>query len=313
MTLQQTAHPVGLGLDAGGTATRWHLADASGVALATGSAAPLTGHVYSDAARATAGSTLRAIAEAVRAHGTGPTHILAGITGLDEGTPSADFFTAALASVFALPPPAIRVENDMGIAYRAACAPGTGILVYSGTGSVACHVTAAGEHIRIGGRGFIIDDAGSGFWIAKEAARAVLRREDRAPGSGWATPLGTRLAEGFGGATWGHAREFVYGGDRGRIASLTPLVAAAATAGDDDACDILRAAGGELADLAAALVMRLGPREAVLAGGTTTIHPALLEAFAAALPAGIPHRHALRLDPARAAAVAATSEAASRA
>jgi glucosamine kinase len=301
--------PIGLGLDAGGTATRWHLVDAAGRTIATGSAAPLTGHVYTGSAQSAARATLDAIAAAVGTHAQ-PTHVLAGITGLDEGTDAARFFAAVIAQRFAVASGGVRIENDMGIAYRAACEPGTGILVYSGTGSVACHVTRAGEHIRVGGRGVIIDDGGSGFWIAKEAVKALFRAEDRAPGSGWSTPLGHALAQGVGGATWDHARSFIYSGERGRVAALAPNVASAAHEGDPVALDILRNAGTELAGLVAALVDRLGAREAIIAGGTTSIHPALVAAFAAALPPDVPHRHATTLDPARAAAIAAAQMAA---
>ena len=297
---------IGLGIDAGGTATRWHLLDANERTRATGSAAPLTGHVYSEQAKAHATSTIVEIAGAVRAHAQ-PTAVVAGITGLDEGTDAAAFFTNAIARSFGLPPSRVRIENDMRIAYRAACEPGTGVLVYSGTGSVACHVTRSGEQIRVGGRGVIIDDGGSGFWIAKEAVKVLFRAEDRAPGSGWSTPLGQELAKGFGGATWDHARVFIYSGERGRVASLAPNVAAAALRGDATALVIIDAAGAELATLAASLIARLGAREAILAGGTTHIHPALPAAFAAHLPPGTPHRHA-KLDPARAAARAAAHD-----
>ncbi len=305
----QVRSAIGLGIDAGGTATRWHLTDAAGAMIAAGTAAPLTGHVYSEAAQRDAGVTLDAIAAAVQAHTT-PSHILAGITGLNEGTDSARFYADALVKRFVRAGQNIRIENDMGIAYRAACAPGTGILVYSGTGSVACHVTQAGEHIRVGGRGFIIDDGGSGFWIVRQAVKALFRAEDRAPGSGWMTALGQALADGFGGATWDDARVCIYGGDRGRVAALAPHVATAAHAGDEVAVAILRNAGVELADLAAALISRLGLRETVLAGGTTMIHPVLVEAFAAALPTSVPFRHATTLDSARAAALAALQNAA---
>ena len=293
----------GLGIDAGGTATRWHLLDTYERTIATGSTSSLTGHVYSDEAKARASTVVAEIAAAVRQHAR-PTAVLAGVTGLDEGTEEANFYQAAFARLLGLSPAVVRIENDMGIAYRAACAPGTGVLVYSGTGSVACHVTRAGEHIRVGGRGVIIDDGGSGFWVAKEAVKAVFRAEDAAPGSGWATPLGEELASGFGGATWDHARAFIYGGERGRVAGLALSVAKAAARDDCTALRIIEAAGVELAALASALIARLGPREAILAGGTATIHPALCAAFAHHLPPGTPHRLAT-LDPARAAARAA--------
>ena len=102
----------GLGIDAGGTATRWHLVDRGGATLATGAAAPMTGHVYTLEARSHARATLSEIAKTVRANAD-PTHILAGITGLDEGAEAAIFYTRAFAEVFALPPAHVRIENDI--------------------------------------------------------------------------------------------------------------------------------------------------------------------------------------------------------
>ena len=198
--------------------------------------------------------------------------MLAGITGLDQGADAAGFFRRQMADVFGIAQTNARAWNDMAIAYRAACTPGTGILVYSGTGSIACHVTAAGELIRVGGYGVIIDDAGSGFWIAKEALKALFRAEDRAPGSGWSTPLGRALAVEFGGATWDHARAFVYGGDRGRVASLAPAVARAASDGDNAALSVIESRG----------------RRTRLARGGVAVAPR---------PAGGGHRRRRRVDP----------------
>jgi N-acetylglucosamine kinase-like BadF-type ATPase len=41
---------LGLGIDAGGTATRWRLVADSGQCVAQGSTEPLTGHLFSAAA-----------------------------------------------------------------------------------------------------------------------------------------------------------------------------------------------------------------------------------------------------------------------
>lgn len=296
-----TSVRIGLGIDAGGTATRWCLVTQTGEVLARGDVAPLTGHVYAPEVRARSLATLETLVAGVGAADTPPTHVLAGITGLDAGTEAAAFYRNEIAHRVGVDPAAVIVENDMGVAYRAACAPGTGILVYSGTGSVACHMQADGALVRVGGRGVVIDDAGSGFWIAKEAVKALFRAEDLAPGSGWATALGRHLARGFGGATWDHARQTIYAGDRGAVARLAQPVAEAAGEGDATARAILAEAGRELALLARALLGRLGPREVVLAGGATRLHADLWTGFAAGLPPGIPYRRA-DLDGAAAAA-----------
>ena len=84
----------------------------------------------------------------------------------------------------------------MWIAYLSYFALGEGILVYSGTGSIGYYLSEDKDVIRVGGRGNLIDDGGSGFWIAREALKAVLRPRRKAPAQGWTTTLGTCLAAG---------------------------------------------------------------------------------------------------------------------
>lgn len=60
-----------------------------------------------------------------------------------------------------------------------------GIALIAGTGSVAYGRTADGREAQRGGWGWMIGDDGGGVWMAREAAREVLRREDAA------APLGT--------------------------------------------------------------------------------------------------------------------------
>jgi N-acetylglucosamine kinase-like BadF-type ATPase len=194
---------------------------------------------------------------------------------------------ALFAETFELSPDKVFVAEDMWIAYLAYFALGEGILVYSGTGSIGYYLSEAKEVIRVGGRGNLIDDGGSGFWVAREALKAVLRAEEESPGTGWTTTLGTRLAKALGGTDWNIVRSFVYGGDRGKIGSLARAVGEAAQAGDATALAILRDAGEELARLANALIMRLGPRPVALVGGTSRLHPVLSDAFRRRLAAPV--------------------------
>jgi glucosamine kinase len=208
-----------------------------------------------------------------------PLGIIAGITGLTRDTPAEATMRALFAETFELSPDKVFVAEDMWIAYLAYFALGEGILVYSGTGSIGYYLSEAKEVIRVGGRGNLIDDGGSGFWIAREALRAVLRAEEEKPGAGWTTTLGTCLAQALGGTDWNIVRSFVYGGDRGKIGSLARAVGEAALANDRTALKILKEAGKELARLANALIKRLGPRPVALVGGSTRLHPVLSEAF----------------------------------
>ncbi len=274
---------LGLGIDAGGTATRWCLADAEGRALAEGRADPLSGHIFSDAAEIRA----RQIVERIRAavlETARPDGIVAGITGLTRGAPAEALMRGLFAQALRLPPERVQIAEDMWIAYLAWFRPGEGILVYSGTGSIGYYLAPDQRAIQVGGRGNLIDDGGSGFWMAREAIKAVLRAEEEAPGSGWSTPLGQALAGAIGGTSWNAIRAFVYGGDRGKIGVLARAVAEAAS--DPVARAILQAAGQELARLANSLFKRVGPRPVAVTGRAAHLHPLILEAFKGAIPPG---------------------------
>ena len=73
----------------------------------------------------------------------------------------------------------VWVRNDLVLAWHAAFPDGgPGYLVSAGTGSVGVSVDAAGDATLVGGRGYIIDDGGSGTWIALRALEAMYRLID---------------------------------------------------------------------------------------------------------------------------------------
>jgi N-acetylglucosamine kinase-like BadF-type ATPase len=269
----------GLGIDAGGTQTRWALASAHEAIVAEGAVRGMS------ALQLRSLDTLRAalaeLAAAVLPHGR-PSRIRAGVTGLGKDV---DSLRALIASPFGLAAEAVVLTNDLEIAYLDVFAPGEGYLVYSGTGSIAAFVDADGVFHRSGGRGFIVDDAGSGFWIAREAMRHVWRAEDDKPGTWRGSPLAAALFEHVGGSDWVHSRNFIYDRDRGEIGQLALAVARAAEA-DPAARRILEAAGGELARLAVSMIHRYGARPVVLAGRAAQLHPVIADSMRAALPDG---------------------------
>jgi glucosamine kinase len=277
---------LGLGIDAGGTATRWRLAKSGGAPVAEGTVAPLSGHIFSPAAEARAKEIVGEIARAVKPTGR-PAGIVAGITGLSREAPAVNLMRSLFADAFRVSPERVFVAEDMWIAYLSYFALGEGILIYSGTGSIGYYLTESKTVIRVGGLGNLIDDGGSGFWIAREALKAVLRTEEEKPGEGWRTPLGTALSQAIGGTAWNDVRTFVYGGDRGKIGALARAVPQAANAGDPIALRILEDAGRELARLANSLLKRLGKRPVALVGGSARLHPAIARRFRAELPSDV--------------------------
>ena len=140
----------------------------------------------------------------------------------------------------------------------------------AGTGSIAYGRRADGCTARAGGWGYLLGDEGSGYRIALEALQRVARAED---GRGMPTMLTRRLLTHLGLAAASELVPLVYGGrlDRAALAALAPLVLEEAEQGDPVAEAIVRGAAGELADLAGAVVRRLGWENVhvplVLAGG----------------------------------------------
>ncbi|KQQ88496.1 N-acetylglucosamine kinase [Massilia sp. Leaf139] len=281
--LNSPEHPgIGLGIDAGGTQTRWALAAADGALLAEGHVAGLSAlQMGTPEGRAAVHATFSTLARAVLAHAR-PARVCAGLTGF--GGDGAQL-TSWLADLLGIDAAAIAMCNDIEIAYRASFAPGEGYLVYAGTGSIGAFIDHDGGFHRAGGRGVVLDDGGGGFWIARAALRHIWRREDEAPGSWESSPLARAAFEYVGGADWAYSRQFIYGQERGEVGKLA--LAVAASAGEDPAAAaILEEAGRELGRLALALIRRFGPRPVVLSGRAAELHPAIAASMRACLPQG---------------------------
>ena len=89
----------------------------------------------------------------------------------------------------------ILVVNDALIALQAGVGDAAGIVIVSGTGSIAYGRNDQGEAARAGGWGYVLGDEGSGYWIGRLALRAVVRHAD---GRGRVTSLTPRLLAHFG-------------------------------------------------------------------------------------------------------------------
>ena len=271
---------LGLGIDAGGTRTRWALAQADGLVVAEGEVGGLSALQMSSAAgRHTVHANFSALARAVLEHGQ-PQRIQAGLTGFGG---DGEQLQRWLAELLGLPVPAVTLCNDIEIAYLASFEPGQGYLVYAGTGSIGAYIDAARQFHRAGGRGVMLDDGGGGFWIAREALRHIWRNEDEEPGRWRNSPMAHAVFAQIGGEDWALSRQFIYGQERGDVGKLALAVASSADI-DPVAAAILGEAGRELARLALALTARFGQRPVALAGRAAELHPLIHAAMRAALP-----------------------------
>lgn len=275
----------GLGLDAGGTAMRWHLADHLGNQHARGEVAGWSATQLGTLQQPLLDAALAELAAALRAL-PAPTQVYGGLTGFDgSATDLPGPLHQCVAQALGLDATAVRLVSDIELACRALFAPGRGILVMAGTGSIAAHLRADGVLERAGGRGSLLDDGGSGYWIAREALRGVWRREDTSPGAWRSSRLAWALFDHIGGDSWARTREFVAHATRGEFGALATAVASAAREGDADAQVILHRAGTELARIALALVARCGVQPVALAGRVPTLDDRIVTALRGALGA----------------------------
>ncbi|HEY4203207.1 MAG TPA: BadF/BadG/BcrA/BcrD ATPase family protein [Devosiaceae bacterium] len=273
--------PVYLGIDVGGTASRWTVIDDAGALLARGAAPGATGHLFVPAERE---KFERMIVEV--ASGVDPdlelAGIFAGVTGL--GPQVQDDAHALIGNAFGIAPERVSTNDDMQLAYLAAFERGQGHMVSAGTGSIGLHIKADGSPIRVGGRGLLIDDGGSGTWIALKALDELYRLIDMKGRPEGAEELAAELYSACGGNSWDAVRGFVYGSDRGRIGALAQVVAKAASAGDPLAQKVLDQAVLELARLGQALLQRGGALPLAYVGGIIDLHPSIRPGLVAALP-----------------------------
>lgn len=148
------------------------------------------------------------------------------------------------------------VDTDARIALTGAIGFGPGVVIISGTGSVAFGRNAAGEEARAGGWGPTLGDEGSGYWIARQGLAAIVRAHD---GRGFATSMTDLLCLEYDMCEPDELPRFVYAATThvDDIARYGKLVIEAATGGDTVARDILGRGGSELAECVLAIARRL--------------------------------------------------------
>ncbi len=260
------------------------LATSSGEVFEQGSAAGFSGVCLNDDATVrVVRDRLQAIADVVNRakRGLRLCRVHAGVTGIGADAPH---LIPLLARVFAVSANQVSVTSDAELIYRALLAPGEGYLVYAGTGSIAAFVTEDGALLRAGGRGVMLDDAGGGYWIAREALRRIGRREDEQPGAWHDSPMAQALFKQVGVESSIFSARFLMEQERGAVGMLARVVAAHA---HDDAlaAEILCDAGLELARLASAMTARYGKRKIVVAGRASQLHASIESAMRGTLPA----------------------------
>ncbi|MEV6156010.1 BadF/BadG/BcrA/BcrD ATPase family protein [Nonomuraea sp. NPDC052129] len=255
-----------IGVDAGATSTRVavHALDGTRVGYARAGAGNPSAHGLANAVAAIETALSGALA------GLDASSVVASLAGISGFV---DEMEPALAKVWAGHGIASgpRLMGDTVIAYVAGSPEPDGSLLLSGTGAVAARITGYELDVIADGLGWLLGDAGSGFWIGRAGAKAVVAELDRGASAG---PLVELVVEHFLGAERGPTPRKVADrivrlaqADHMRLAALSALVTQAAEAGDPLALGIARQAAEHLA-ATVRRVHRSGP--VVLAGSVLT-------------------------------------------
>lgn len=280
-----------LGVDGGGTKTRFILIDGAGQVLAQ----TQLGTIYHpevglDGVRAI---LAEGVGQVLREAGTSSSSVrqaFFGIPAYGEDSRIAPLLAAIPGDV--LGHSRYAVDNDMVCGWAGSLACADGINIIAGTGSMG-YGRRGDESARAGGWGELFSDEGSAHWIAVQGLNAYSRMSDGRLPRG---PLHSLVNERLGIDRDLDLCAKLYGDraySRGEVAQLSRIVAEAAHSGDMEALHIFAQAGRELALIAEALRKALGfaPGETVplsYSGGAFNTGELLIAPFQQSIKATYP-------------------------
>lgn len=185
-----------LAIDAGGTSTRAVVATLAGECLGVGLGAggnPISSGV-SGALQAVTAAAAGAVTQAADTGGPDGEFacVLVAMAGKSGGLPDVRI-TERLAAAGIRGP--LELESDLLAMFCSGTPSPEGYALAAGTGSVAARVRGHGLERVAGGTGWLLGDDGSGFWIGRRVARAVVAALD---GLGPSTALTALVLEQLG-------------------------------------------------------------------------------------------------------------------
>ncbi|MBV1833599.1 N-acetylglucosamine kinase [Novacetimonas pomaceti] len=184
-----------------------------------------------------------------------PAHVAGaafGLAGYGESVTITARQDAAVHEILGLPTDRYIVRNDVEMACTGAFAGAPGVLILSGTGSMAWAMDETGRNLRVGGWGPLFGDEGSAFWIGREALSLLTQALDGRDGDAhpFIAPMCRSMNLPTSPAAAGAALLEWYGGlshERSAVAALAHGVCEMAMNGNEQACRILDRAARHLA------------------------------------------------------------------
>jgi N-acetylglucosamine kinase-like BadF-type ATPase len=267
-----------LGIDAGGTKTDCAVSNGAELLGQASAGSSKLARAGPEKARENLQSAMQRACQAAKAQPADIQHVCIGMAG--ASLPAAVQWAEETIRELT-PNAAIYVAGDHVVAYRAAFGTSPGVLVISGTGSIAFGRNQAGETARAGGWGPNVSDEGSAYWVGREAVIAALHAFDSGRNNGL-LPVIARA--------WSVAPEEVVQGANAaepRFAELAGMIAEAAEKGEPAARDVVDRAGKALAVLGGVVIDRLWPEGGIvpvaLAGGVLRGSALVRQSFKAAM------------------------------
>ena len=270
-----------VGIDAGASKTRAFAVDRSGAVIGRGAG----GGANLLSSPDPAGSIGAALAESLA--GERPVAVVLSCAGGDR--PADRERGRQILGQLVGPDARIDVTGDAIAALYAGNPAGCGVVLISGTGSIAFGRNEEGEERRAGGWGYLIGDEGSAVWIGLEGLRAAAHHTDE---RGAATAITTHLLRELGVASFMDTLALVYGKPHPAPAVLAGVRAVARAASENDAVavSIVRRGAHALARAAAVVAAQLGLEGGplYLAGGAFESLPSLERAVRGELLSTLP-------------------------
>lgn len=293
------------GFDAGQTHTTCRLAAIDGTRLAEGEG-PGVGHLAAPNGPERFQEALRESLVRARAHlvdRQAPQGVWAlgaaavGASGIEHGSGVQMLGLELAATTLGLSPERLVVTGDERTALAGAFPHGEGIMVISGTGTIAIGCDRTGRHHRCAGWGWLLDGAGSAMDIGRDALSLSLQMADgRHPDDPLRQAIWQALGLGLDDPqTPQRIKALVVKPSFGPagFAALAPVVELQAAAGNPLALGILRRHGEALVAMVVAIATHLAlPAPTVCTlGGAITHLGHLREAFGQSLVDALPQSH----------------------